>query len=180
MFNYKKKDPSAKLLESVSLNHGSLKTPPAKSKRLIQLIKRKLFWSILMLLLLVGIIWLASNNQGYVLIVRAPYRFQFSFNFLLILIVLGFLIIHFCLRFILFLRRLPVNRLRKKEALWLKAANTALLEGMQALTEGDFEKAEGAAKRAHHLIRNTELETLITTISEQKKARESKQSILFE
>ncbi len=48
-----------------------------------------------MLLLLVTVVWLASNNQGYVLVVRSPYRFQFSFNFLLILIVLGFLAIHF-------------------------------------------------------------------------------------
>ncbi len=148
---------------------------PLKSMRLMQLIKRKLFWSVLMLLLLVSIVWLASNNQGYVLIVRAPYRFQFSFNFLLILIVLGFLAIHFCLRFVLFLRRLPANRLRKKEARWLKAGNVALLEGMHALAEGDFDKAEAAAKRAHELIQNTDLETLIKNLAEQK----NKQSILF-
>lgn len=133
-----------------------------------------------MLLLLVTVVWLASNNQGYVLIVRSPYRFQFSFNFLLILIVLGFLAIHFFLRFVLFLRRLPANRRRKKEAQWLKDGNTALLEGMHALAEGDFAKAEAAAKRAHDLIQNTDLEKLIQTLGEQKKASESKQSALFE
>lgn len=151
----------------------------SKSRRLVHFIKRKLFWSIFMLLLLASIIWLASNNQGYVLIVRAPYRFQFSFNFLLILMVLGFLAMHFCLRFILFLRRIPANRLRKKEALWLKAGNAALLEGMHALAEGDLEKAEAAAKRAHDLIQNNNLEKLIQILAEQKKASESKQSILF-
>lgn len=133
-----------------------------------------------MLLLLVTVVWLASNNQGYVLVVRSPYRFQFSFNFLLILIVLGFLAIHFFLRFVLFLRRLPANRRRKKEAQWLKDGNTALLEGMHALAEGDFAKAEAAAKRAHDLIQNTDLEKLIQTLGEQKKASESKQSALFE
>lgn len=146
----------------------------------MRLIKRKFFWWSLMLLLLVTVVWLASNNQGYVLIVRSPYRFQFSFNFLLILIVLGFLAIHFFLRFVLFLRRLPANRRRKKEAQWLKDGNTALLEGMHALAEGDFAKAEAAAKRAHDLIQNTDLEKLIQTLGEQKKASESKQSALFE
>ena len=150
-----------------------------KVSHLINIIKRKIFWWSLMLLLLVATVWLASNNQGYVLIVRSPYRFQFSFNFLLILIVLSFLAIHFLLRFIHFLRRLPANRRRKKEAQWLKDSNTALLEGMHALATGDLSKAEAAAKRAHHLIRNNELAALIEIILEQKKANESKQSILF-
>lgn len=144
-------------------------------KILMSTLKRKVFWWSLMLLLLVTIVWLASNNQGYVLIVRSPYRFQFSFNFLLILIVLGFLAIHFFLRFILFLRRLPANRRRKKEAQWLKDGNAALLEGMHALAEGDYAKAEASAKRAHDLIKNTDLEKLIQTLADQK----NKQSILF-
>jgi HemY protein len=49
--------------------------------------------------LLIGIVIFASNNFGYVLIVRPPYRLQFSFNFLLVLMVLGFLAIHYILRF---------------------------------------------------------------------------------
>ena len=149
-------------------NEAGIKSPPLKSMRLIHFIKRKLFWSLFTLLLLVSIIWLASNNQGYVLIVRAPYRFQFSFNFLLILIMLGFLAIHFFLRFVLFLRRIPSNRRRKKEALWLKAGNAALLEGMQAFINDDLEKAEAAAKRAHELIQNPELEKLIQTFELKK------------
>ncbi len=51
---------------------------------------------------------------------------------------------------------------------------------MHALAEGDFAKAEAAAKRAHDLIQNTDLEKLIQTLGEQKKASESKQSALFE
>lgn len=120
-----------------------------------------------MLLLLVSAVWLASNNQGYVLIVRSPYRLQFSFNFLLILIVLGFLGLHYCLRFVHYLRRLPANRRSKKESQRLKAGNAALLEGMHALAEGNFEKAEAAAKRAHDLIQNTDLEKLIQTLAAQ-------------
>lgn len=122
-----------------------------------------------MFLLLVGAVWLASNNQGYVLIVRSPYRLQFSFNFLLILIVLSFLGLHYCLRFVHYLRRLPAYRRNKKESQRLKAGNAALLEGMHALAEGDLKKAEAAAKRAHDLIQNTDLEKLIQTLATQNK-----------
>jgi len=132
------------------------------------MMKRKLFWWLLMFLLLVSVVWLASNNQGYVLIVRSPYRLQFSFNFLLILIVLGFLSLHYCLRFVHFLRRLPANRRSKKESQRLKASNEALLEGLHALADGDFEKAEAATKRAHELIHDANLEALIETIASEK------------
>ena len=125
-----------------------------------------------MFLLLVSSVWLASNNQGYVLVVRAPYRLQFSFNFFLVVMVLGFLAMHYCLRFVHFLRRLPANRRSKRDAMRLKAGNAALLEGMHALAEGDFEKAARAAKRAQLLIQNSDLETLINKLSSQSQPYE--------
>ncbi|MDP3088479.1 MAG: heme biosynthesis HemY N-terminal domain-containing protein [Methylotenera sp.] len=139
------------------------------------MIKRKLFWWLLMFILLVSIVWLASNNAGYVLIVRPPYRLQFSFNFLLILIVLGFLLLHYFLRFVHFLRFLPANRRSKQEATRLKASNDWLLEGMQALAEGDFESAETAIKNAHDLIQNADHEKLMAALSSEK----NKQGFLF-
>lgn len=139
------------------------------------MIKRKLFWWLLMLLLLVSVVWLAGNNEGYVLIVRPPYRLQFSFNFLLILIVLGFLLLHYFLRFVHFLRFLPANRRSKQEARRLKASNDALLEGMHALAEGDFESAEVAVKHAHDLIQNADHEKLMAALASEK----NKQGFLF-
>lgn len=139
------------------------------------MIKRNLLWWLLMLCLLVGIVWLASNNAGYVLIVRPPYRLQFSFNFLLILIVLGFLGLHYCLRFVHYLRRLPVNRRSKQNAQRLQASNAALLEGMHALAEGDFESAEVAVKHAHDLIQNADHEKLMAALAAEK----NKQGFLF-
>ena len=121
-----------------------------------------------MLLLLISVVWAVSNNQGYVLIVRAPYRLQFSFNFLLMLMVLGFLAMHYCLRFLLFLRRLPANRRSKKETQRLIASNAALLEGMHALADGDFSKAEIAVKQAYDLIQNAEHEKLMETLATEK------------
>jgi HemY protein len=45
-------------------------------------------------LVLIALVWLASNNEGYVLIVRTPYRIQISFNFFLVVFVLSFLGLH--------------------------------------------------------------------------------------
>lgn len=126
-------------------------------------------------LLLIGLVWFASNNEGYVLIVRTPYRIQISFNFFLVLSVLGFLGLHYCLRFVHFLRWLPFKRRSKKETLRLKAGNAILLEGMHALAEGDFEKAETSAKLAQELIENSDLEKLIQALS----AAKNKQGELF-
>lgn len=126
-------------------------------------------------LLLVALVWLASNNEGYVLIVRTPYRVQISFNFLLVVFVVCFLGLHYSLRFVHFLRWLPLKRRNKKEAIRLKAGNAALLEGMHALAEGDFEKAEASAKLAQELIQNSDLEKLIQALADAK----NKQGLLF-
>lgn len=139
------------------------------------MIKRKIFWWLLMFFLLVTLVWIASNNQGYVLIVRPPYRLQFSFNFLLVLIVLGFLLLHYFLRFVHFLRFLPANRRNKQEAQRLKASNDSLLIGMQALAEGDFESAEAAIQHAHDLVQNADHEKLMAALAEEK----NKQGFLF-
>lgn len=126
-------------------------------------------------LLLVALVWVASNNEGYVLIVRTPYRVQISFNFLLVVFVVCFLGLHYSLRFVHFLRWLPLKRRNKKETMRLKAGNAALLEGMHALAEGDFEKAEASAKLAQELIQNSDLEKLIQALS----AAKNKQDLLL-
>lgn len=139
------------------------------------MIKRRLLWWLLMPLLLVGLVWLISNNEGYVLIVRTPYRVQISFNFLLLVFVVCFLGLHYSLRLVNFLRWLPLKRRNKKETMKLKAGNAALLEGMHALAEGDFEKAEASAKLAQELIHNSDLEKLIQALTDAK----NKQGLLF-
>jgi HemY protein len=139
------------------------------------MLKNRLFWWALTLLSIILIIWLASNNQGYVLIIRSPYRIQISFNFFLVVFVLSVFGLHHLLRLLRFLRHLPAIRKNKKESMRLKAGNAALLEGMHALAEGDFEKAEASAKLAHELIQNSDLETLIQKLANEK----NKQSLLF-
>lgn len=139
------------------------------------MLKNRFFWWVLSLLGIALIVWLASNNQGYVLIIRSPYRIQISFNFFLVVFVLSVFSLHHLLRFLRFLRHLPAIRKSRKESMRLKAGNTALLEGMHALAEGDFEKAESAAKLAQELIQNSDLETLIQKLASEK----NKQALLF-
>jgi uncharacterized protein HemY len=131
-------------------------------------LRRRILWWMLMFALLVAIVWLASNNEGYVLIVRSPYRVQFSFNFFLILMVIVFFAAHYCLRLLHFFRRLPANRRNKKDSQRLKEGNAALLEGMHALAEGNIAKAEAAAQRAHGLIRSEDLQLLMGALNERK------------
>lgn len=126
-------------------------------------------------LLLIALVWLASNNEGYVLIVRTPYRIQISFNFFLVIFVISFLGLHYCLRFVHFLRWLPFKLRSKKETLRLKAGNAVLLEGMHALAEGDLEKAAASAQLAQELIQNSDLERLVEALA----AAKNKQGVLF-
>lgn len=128
-----------------------------------------------MLLGLVLAVWLMSNNEGYVLIVRSPYRIQFSFNFFLMIFVVSFFALHYCLRLLHFLRRIPTNRRAKKEALRLKASNAALIEGMQALAAGNIEKAKTSAMLSQQLIPSPAVEKVIELLT----AAQAKQGELF-
>lgn len=137
--------------------------------------KRDILWWLFVLSVAVGLLLLLTSNQGYVLIVRNPYRIQISFNFLLLVFVLMFIALHYFLRFVHFLRRMPSKKRSRQETLRLKAGNAALLEGMHALAEGDIEKAEVSAKLAQDLIQNSDLEKLIQALATAK----NKQSALF-
>ena len=70
---------------------------------------------------------------------------------------------------------LTANRRNKQEAQRLKASNDWLLEGMQALAEGDFANAETAIQKAHDLVQNADHEKLMAALAEEK----NKQGFLF-
>jgi HemY protein len=124
-----------------------------KSTILAMLIRVRNFiftWGLLLSLALL-LLWL-TKNHGYVLIMHEPYRVQFSFNFLLLLLFFGAVLVFYLARGLMFLRRLPANKRNKKAAAQLQASNEVLLKGMQALADGDYDTAEIATKRAAVLI----------------------------
>lgn len=125
-------------------------------------------WAVSLLFIIVlaiGFSLLVTQGAGYVLIVKPPYRFEFSFNFFLVMLLLCFLVVHLALRLAHYLRRLPMNVRKQKEAQRLVEGNAALLEGMHALAAGDMKAARKAAERARTLVQNEDLDRLIQAIT---------------
>lgn len=96
---------------------------------------RWLLWFMVILGLAIAASLLVEANQGYVLIVRPPYRLEISLNFLLVLIVLAFASLHLILRFIHYIRRLPANVRAHRETQRLKLSHAALLEKLNSNPE---------------------------------------------
>lgn len=95
---------------------------------------RWLFWLLIILALAIGAALLVATNQGYVLIVRPPYRLEISLNSLIALIVLAFVLLHLILRLIHYIQRLPANVRVYRETERLKASHAALLEKLNSDT----------------------------------------------
>ncbi len=109
---------------------------------------RVLIWILLILALAIGVSLLAGNNEGYVLIVRPPYRLELSLNLLLILVVLAFASLHLLLRFIHYARDLPANVRAYKENRRIRLGHAALLEALHAMSQGRYQAAQKAASKA--------------------------------
>ena len=129
---------------------------------------RWLFWLLLILALAVGAALLATSNQGYVLIVRPPYRLELSLNLLLVLVVLAFAALHLSLRFIHYTRRLPSSVRAYKEEQRLKRGFAALRESLHAMAEGHYAAAQKAAARAFDLGEDPVLSALIAARASHK------------
>lgn len=134
---------------------------------------RWLFWLLLVLALSIGVSLLAGSNQGYVLIVRSPYRLELSLNLLVILIVLSFVLLHFLLRFIHYSRRLPANVRAHKTAQRVRDGQTALKQALHAMSEGDYETAEKAASKALELGEDASISALTAARAAHKRKHRS-------
>lgn len=129
---------------------------------------RLLFWLLLILAFAVGVGLLANSNEGYVLIVRPPYRLELSLNLLLVLVVLAFLLLHLGLGFINYTRRLPASIRAYKEQRRIKRGHAALLESLHAIVEGRYAVAQKNAIRAFELGEDAELSALIAARASHK------------
>ncbi|HEX5539099.1 MAG TPA: heme biosynthesis HemY N-terminal domain-containing protein [Methylophilaceae bacterium] len=132
---------------------------------------RWLFWLLFILALAIGVTLLAGNNEGYVLIVRPPYRLELSLNLLLILVVVSFAALHIALRVFHYMRRLPASVRAYKKAQRLKKGHGALLQSLHALVEGRYQVAEKAAARALALGEDAGLSALVAARAAHKLKR---------
>jgi HemY protein len=73
---------------------------------------RALFWVLLLAAAAVAITLAARYNAGYVLLVLHPYRIEFSLNFLIALMLIGFAALYALLRVVVHAVRLP-NQVRQ-------------------------------------------------------------------
>lgn len=109
---------------------------------------RKLFQILLLLGIAIGLSLLASYNDGYVLIVKAPYRLKISLNFLILLIIFSFGLLHLLLRLSYYIRALPASVRAFKARNQLQARYIQLQDALDALFGGDYQQAERIAAKA--------------------------------
>ena len=122
---------------------------------------KPLIWLLFILGGAVGLSLVFGSNDGYILLVQPPYRIEFSLNLLVIVLVIGFASLHGVLRLIQYTLHLPENVRRFKESQRRKEAHAALTEGLHALVEGRYGKAETTAARALALGEDAGLSALV-------------------
>jgi HemY protein len=109
---------------------------------------RFLFWFLLLAIAAVVAALAVRLNNGYALLVAAPYRIELSLNLFLFLIVAGFASLYFALRMIVHTMRLPAQvrqwRRRQREARSRARQDAATV----ALLEGRYVKAQQQANEA--------------------------------
>jgi len=109
---------------------------------------RFLFWFLLLAVAAVAAALAVKLNNGYALLVAAPYRIELSLNLFLFLIVAGFASLYFALRAIVHTARLPAQvrewRKRQREARSRARQDAAMI----ALLEGRYVKAQQQAGEA--------------------------------
>lgn len=140
---------------------------------------RWLLWFLLILVVAIGLSLFASNNEGYVLIVRPPYRLELSFNLLIILIILSFIVLHLLLRMMNYARRLPANVKAYKETQRMRDGRAALVEGLHALVDGRYQVAEKSAAKALELGEDAGLSALVAARASHKLKRKSHRDFYF-
>jgi HemY protein len=107
-----------------------------------------LSWLVALFAAAVGLAILARYNHGYVLVTYAPYRFEFSLNFLIILVIAAFLVFHALIRIAATTLNLPERvrayRLHRSR----NRARSTMHDALTAYFEGRYSAAEKAAANA--------------------------------
>ncbi len=140
---------------------------------------RWLFWILFILTIAVGISMLANSNHGYVLIIRPPYRFELSLNFLLVIIAFSFIFLHFVLRIAQYIKHLPASVKTYKEHQRIKTRHNALIEALNALVEGHYQLSEKAAVKSMELSDDVALSALIAARASHKMNQKNQREYYF-
>lgn len=109
---------------------------------------KALTWFLAVVGLAVALVLAIKTNVGYVVLVYPPYRVDFSLNFLIIALIVGFSALYGLVRVAVHTWRLPayVRRFRRERR--REKARRATLEAEMAFAEGRYPKAERLAAQA--------------------------------
>ncbi len=109
---------------------------------------RAVIWLIAIFALAVGLAMVAGVNDGYVLFVLPPWRAQLTLNFVIVLLLLGFLSGYLLLRVVRRTLDLPERVSQWRDRRRREKAGRALREALAAMCAGRFSQALKSASNA--------------------------------
>lgn len=109
---------------------------------------RGVFWLLAMAAMAVALALLMGNNDAMVSLFWAPYRFDVSFNLVLVTLLASFVLLHAGFRGFSALRELPQRARRWRARQLERAAVTGVLDALSYQLAGRFVRAHAAAGHA--------------------------------
>lgn len=109
---------------------------------------RSIFWFIALAALAVALALVVGRNHAMVTVFWAPYRLDLSFNLLLFLVIVTFVLLHLALRGLSTLRELPAKASRWRAVQIERSIANDLLDALAQINAGRFLRAQASAQRA--------------------------------
>lgn len=109
---------------------------------------RGVFWLLAMAAMAVALALLMGNNDATFSLFWAPYRFDVSFNLVLVTLLAGFVSIYWALRGVATLRELPARARRWRSRQIERSASAHLLEALSYQLAGRFVRAHASSRQA--------------------------------
>jgi HemY protein len=109
---------------------------------------RSVFWLLGLAALAVALALLVGHNKAMFSLFWPPYRFDVSFNFVLLCLVLGFVLFYLSMRAVGMLRELPAQARRWRSLQMERAAVGAVMDALSHQLGGRFVRAQAAGLSA--------------------------------
>ena len=109
---------------------------------------RSVFWLLGLAALAVALALLVGHNRAVVSLFWPPYRFDISFNFVLLCLVLGFVLLYLAMRAVAMLRELPRQARRWRSLQMERSAVAAVMDALAHQLAGRFVRAQSAGLSA--------------------------------
>ncbi len=136
---------------------------------------RALFWLLTLFALAAGVALGARLNEGYVLLVFAPYRAEISLNLFFLILLGAFLVLYGATRAVLLTLGLPQQVRRYRERRRREKSGEVFQDAVRLLFEGRFGQAMKKAGEAHAAGRAPGLSALIAARAAQRMREPEKQ-----